>query len=109
MALPKIDFRSFTVDDIRECLENHGYATTDQEFEVANDGAFKYIGVNHTNGFHRYLVGFEDDENTEQYYVSRVFVSFHNCLGTFVAEYGGTPECEGTREEIDEYIERICN
>lgn len=109
MALPTVDFRSFTIADIRECLGNAGYLTTDREFEIADDGAFKYIGYNN-KGNHRYLLGFvDDDTDGEQYLVSRIFVDFDAASGTFHAEYSGMPEYQGTRDEIDEYIEKICN
>lgn len=110
MALPTIDFRSFTVADIRECLDNGGYITTDKEFEVAENGAFKYIGYS-SGGAHRYLVGFVDDScDDECYLVSRVFVEFDAKQGKFVADYSGVPDIsECTEDEMTNFIEKICN
>ncbi len=111
MALPVIDFRSFSVADIRECLENNGYLTADSEFDVAESGAFKYIG--HSNGQFQYLMGFVDDcrdlvDDDEMYIVSRIFVNL-NPRGKLIAEYSGYPAKHGNRAGIDEYINKTCN
>ena len=45
MTVPIIDFKSFTVEDIRQCLLNNGYITIDEEFGLAkHDGMFKFVG-----------------------------------------------------------------
>lgn len=114
MAVPDIDFRSFTVADIRKCLQNNGYNTDDSEFEVAENGAFKYIGYCSSIGSHRYLIGFVDDASLfgedEMYIISRIYVDFNARLGKFVADYSGVPDKQlCTKAELDTYLEQVCN
>lgn len=109
--LPTINFREFKVDHIIECLENCGYIIDNSEFEFADEEAFKYIGF--SNQYHRYLIGFKDEENIDldgedQYLVSVVLVGLdHN--GNLVADYSGMPVCTGSLETVLSYIELRCN
>ena len=106
MSLPVFNFREFTVSELKECLNNAGYLTNNIEFEVAEDGAFKFIGC--SNGTYRYLVGFESTVVDEEYLVSTLFVSLGN-QGLMVAEYGGCPVFEGSYDGMMEFIENKCN
>lgn len=110
MSLPSFNFRSFTVTDIRECLENSGYITTDSEWEFADDAeAFKYIG--YSDGNHRFLVGLVNDQSTDEsdtFMATRLYFNL-NHDGKLCADYGGTVEKEGTYEEITTYIDVTCN
>jgi len=105
MSLP--NFREFTINDVRQCLENNGYLTKASEYKFAWDNDyFKYIGV--ADGKARYLVGFESDQD-ESMYVSVVFVMIGNS-GTLVADYSAMPVFESENEdEIAAYIENRCN
>ncbi|RWZ87288.1 MAG: hypothetical protein EO766_12245 [Hydrotalea sp. AMD] len=103
MALYQFDFKSFTVDDIRECLENYGYTTTDAEFEAASEeGLFKYIGFG--GGFHRYLVGFEEDS---EYRIQKIYLELDH-IGKLTADYGVLMK-SGTLDEMKEYIDKTFN
>ncbi len=111
--LPTINFREFKVDHIIECLENCGYIIDKSEFEFAEESeAFKYIGF--SNQYHRYLIGFKDEENTDpeseedQYLVSVVLVWLDH-EGKLVADYSGMPVCTGSLETVLTYIETRCN
>lgn len=106
MSLPTIDFRKFTVDDIKECLENSGYTYQRYEFDFArDDGAFKYLG--YSDHQYRFLIGFEADEE-EKYLVSIVWIGL-GMNGNLVGEFSGCPVYEGDYEGALEYIEKRCN
>lgn len=105
MALPAIDFTSFTVDNIRECFRNNGIYEQDIEFEVAKDGAFKYIGYNALSHCHKFLLGFLDTAE-EEFYVCCINISL-NSKGELIADYAGCPIFEGgSMVEIYDYINR---
>jgi hypothetical protein len=105
-----INFRTLTLDQLIALLNETGYESTPQEFEVARDNnCFKYLGC--SNGAARYLVGFEDDcadDDNAPYFVTSIYVSIgHDKLE---ADYSGMPEFHaGTVEEIEAYIEKKCN
>ncbi len=112
MVLPVIDFKSFTPDDILECLQNGDVFIDNRDFDIARDGAFKYVGKEAYRYINpRYLVGFVNDDGRIdnfgdlKYYVKRVFVTLGDD-GFFIANFAPYNEVEGTREEIDSYIER---
>ena len=97
--LPVINYADFTVQDIRTCLENAGYITTNKEFEVAQeDGAFKYVKGN------MFLVGFYDDMIGDNYIVGELFVDYCTKKHLWTAEYSGCPKMEGTLDEVIAFI-----
>lgn len=114
MTLPVIDFASWGTDEVREALANEGYLSEDHEFKFAKyEDAFKYIGYSSSSHVHRFLIGFEDDENSTpeetKYFVTRILVWVGN-RGKLVADYQGCPEKDNlTMEEALEYIEKVCN
>lgn len=104
--------RNTTIEQLREYLENNGYLTEPNEFEFAEQGAFKYIGFDSQSNQHKFLVGFEDTtayfEGGAQYYITMVFVSL-GYDGLIVGEYAGVPIFEGTEEQCLKYCDERCN
>lgn len=107
MAIPKLDMRNLSLDDVIECLENSGYIINQKEFGFArDDDAFKYNG--YINNQHKYLVGFESDSTEGEYYITKVFVGL-GPSGELCADYAGCPSFTGTYDEALAYVERTCN
>lgn len=85
----QVNLAAATIDDIKQLLNDTGYVTTDKELSFARDNdLFKFVGVK--NGHAVYLVGFEDEDENEGMYVSKVFVSISK-TGTLEAEWAGMP------------------
>ncbi len=110
MDLKGFNLRNLTLKDVRQCLENAGYMTTDKEFRLASDcELFKYIGCR--DGQARYLVAFEDEDSPKEgnMFVTIIFVSV-GASGCLVGDYAGGVSFESTDiHAIQEYIEERCN
>lgn len=107
MAIPKLDMKNLSVDDVMECLETSGYIIDKKEFSFArDDGAFKYNGYG--NNQHRFLIGFESDDKQDEFYITKVFVGL-GPSGELCADYGGTFVFEGSYDDALAYVERTCN
>ncbi len=106
-----LNVREFDLDDIQHCLNNAGYYTDKRDFMFAhNNDLFKYVGFSKQHKQHRFLIGFENQEEIEDtFYVSCILVAL-GADGTLHAEYGAMPEFEAnTVEALEQYIAKVCN
>lgn len=102
-----VNFRTFTLDEVRMVLNDTGYETPAREFQFAEDNElFKYLGC--VNGAARYMIGFEEDVPEEGCYASIVYVTIG--ADKLQADYGGMPEHQAkTLEELAAYFENRAN
>ena len=106
MSLPAIDFNAFTVADVRKCLENNGLIEADEDYSVAENGAFRYKGYNSLSHCHQFWAGFAElGEDT--FYVCSIYISLGR-NGTLIGEYSGCPIfMDGTFEQMNEFIKSL--
>ena len=100
--------RHKSINDIYDYFTNGGLIIGLDSFDFAKEyDLFKYIG--YSNGHHRYLIGFEDEENEGNVYVSMVFVNLGS-NGHICADFGGCPIFETTNlDDLIAYVEKRCN
>ena len=105
--MPKNPMRKVTIADIQQYIVNGGLKLEDTAFDFARENdAFGYVGYSRPN--HKFLLGFEDEENEGNFYASTVYVELGR-NGLLCADFGGCPDFEGTEEEVIKYIKDRVN
>jgi hypothetical protein len=82
-----IDVKKFNLDTLIQCYKNAGYEVPANERKLFL--ASKYEKFNTSGKQHSFIVMMEDD-NEDQYYLTRFFVSFGS-EGSLIAEPAGVP------------------
>lgn len=106
MALPVIDFKSFTVSDLMEALTNAGYLHESKDFELAMEqDVFKHVGNGGWKyGSNRYVIAVRDDHTNGGYVVAELYIDI-NANGQVTADWGGVPLLDDcTDDEAIEFV-----
>ena len=93
---------NFGVTEIRQCLHNAGYETTDAEFKFAHENDLLQFSKRDGNKF-KFVIAFEDQTYSNCALITTLFVHL-NQEGLLIADYGAFPIFEGT---IDSEINRF--